>query len=150
MMRISLLFISIIIFSIGCGSSDKREIGNILSKRQKAFETKDVEIYLSCISPNYEEKKKGEVIGIDEIKKKFLSNVSLFDSIEINSNDTSIYVQVDKALVAQKTDVRVKIDQDESLFRLDERLGFEKVDGKWLIVKESDTDFLEGFVFGGN
>jgi len=53
-------------------------------------------------------------------------------------------------LEEQKTDVRVKIDQDESLFRLDERLGFEKVDGKWLIVKESDTDFLEGFVFGGN
>ena len=150
MIRVSLFFIFIVVLSIGCGSSDKSEIGDILSKREKAFETKDVEIYLSCISPNYEAERNGKVIGIDEIKKKFLSNVSLFDSIEIESDDTSIYVQVDKALVAQKTDVRVKIDKDESLFRLDERLGFEKVDGRWLIVEESDTDFLEGFVFGGN
>ncbi|MFQ5787782.1 MAG: nuclear transport factor 2 family protein, partial [Thermodesulfobacteriota bacterium] len=120
-----------------------------LSKRQSALETKEVEIYLSCISPNYREEKNGKLIGIDEIKNNFLSNVSLFDSIKISRDDTSIYLEGNRAVVVQKIDVRVKIDKDESIFRLDERLGFERVDGKWQIVKESDADFLEGFVFGG-
>jgi len=149
-MRNSLLFISIIIFSMGCKGSDKREIEDILSKRENALETKDVDVYLSSISPNYKEGKNGKVFGVDEIKKQFLLNVSLFDSIDINSEDRSIYVQGDKAFVVQKTTVKVKIEDDESLFRLDERLGFEKVDGKWQIVKESDADFLEGYVFGGS
>ena len=149
MSGIFFLLLSFMILHSSCGNSDSKKIEAILSTRQNAFETKNLDLYLSVVSPNYQEKRTDGLIGIDDIKKNFMSNVSLFDTIEISSNDSSIYLQGDKALVVQKTVVAVKIDTDEAVFQLDERLGFEKIGGMWKITKESNADFLEGFVFGG-
>jgi hypothetical protein len=149
MIRISILFICSIILLNSCGNSDREEIELILSHRQKALETKNIEHYLACISPSYRVEKNGEVIDLDKLKKRFETNVSLFDDIQINSKDQSIYIEGNKANVAQRMDVKLRIDQDKGAFRLNENLGFGKIDGKWRIVKESDADFLDGFVFGG-
>jgi len=143
-----LTFIALFLIA-SCGSSDKREIEELLSARKKAFETKNVELYLSCISPNYKQQKDGRSIGIEEIKKNFLSNVSIFDQVTMSYSDMSIYQKGEKADVVQKTTVEVRIENDKSRFQVNERLGLEKMEGKWKIVKESDADFLTGFVFGG-
>ncbi|HEX9830861.1 MAG TPA: hypothetical protein VGA94_04150, partial [Thermodesulfobacteriota bacterium] len=121
----------------------------LLSRRHKAFESKDVDLYLSCISPDYKEEKGDQVIGIEDLKKNFLSNVSIFDQIEISYSDRSVYQQGEKADVVQKTAVEVTIENDQSRFQINEKLGLGKIKGKWAIVKESDADFLRGFVFGG-
>jgi len=149
MIRISILFICLIVGLNSCGNSDRKEIESLLSQRQKALETKNIELYLAGISPSYHVEKDGEVINIDRLKKQFETNVSLFDDIQINSKDQSIYIEGNKANVAQRTDVKLRIDKDKGAFRLNENLGFEKIDGKWRMVKESDADFLDGFVFGG-
>jgi len=134
---------------VSCGNSDKKEIEELLSRRQKAFETKDFDLYLTCISQDYKEEKEGNVIGIEEIKKNFLSNVSIFDQIKISYSDRTIYQNGEKAELVQKTAVEVKIENDNSRFQINEKIGLEKINGKWEIVKESDGDFLKGFVFGG-
>ena len=149
MIRISLLFICLLVLVNSCGNSDRREIESVLSQRQRALETKNLELYLECISPGYRVDKKGEVIDIDKLKKQFETNVSLFDDIQISSKDQSIYIEGDRANVAQRTDVKLRIEKDKGAFRLSENLVFEKIDGKWRIIKESDADFLDGFVFGG-
>jgi hypothetical protein len=139
----------LIILLDSCGNSDRKGIESILSQRQSALETKNLELYLECISPGYRAEKNGEVIDIDALKKQFETNVSLFDDIQISSKDQSIYIEGNTANVAQRTDVKLRIDKDKGAFRLSENLVFEKIDGKWRIIKESDADFLDGFVFGG-
>lgn len=148
--KLSLLFSVFILLSVStsCGNSDREKIEGTLSKRKKAFETKNLELYLSCISPNYREEKNGRVIGIEEVKRNFLSNTSIFDRIKISYSNTTIYLNGEKADVAQRTAVEVKLEKEEGHFMLKENIGFEKIDGKWLIVKEPDADFLKGFVFG--
>lgn len=149
MSKINILLISFSILFVSCGNSDRRQIEDLLSNRQKAFETKNVELYLTCVSPEYSDSNSGKQIGIEDIKKRFLSNVSIFDSIKIRSKDVSVYINNDKAIVVQKAEVKLKIENDESLYKVNEKLSFGRVNGKWKIVKESDADFLEGFVFGG-
>ena len=149
MIRISLLLICLIVLVDSCGNSDRKEIESVLSQRQRALETKNLELYLECISPGYRVDKNGEVIDIDKLKKQFETNVSLFDDIQISSKDQSIYIEGDRANVAQRTDVKLRIEKDKGAFRLSENLVFEKINGKWRIIKESDADFLDGFVFGG-
>jgi hypothetical protein len=115
---------------------------------------------MSCISPNYRQEKDGKVIGIEEIKKNFLSNVTLFDQIKVSHYDRNIYntdkrvsasltVITSRVNVSQKTKVDVRLEEDNSRFQLSENIMFEKINGEWKIVKESDADFLRGFVFGG-
>ncbi len=140
----------ILLFLIAsCESSDRGKIEDVLSKRKNAFETKNLELYLSCISPSYKEERKGRVIGIEDVKRNFLSNVSLFDQIKTSYSNRTIYYKDAKADVTQKTAVEVKVEKEESHFIMKENIGFEKINGKWKIVKESDADFLKGFVFGG-
>ena len=148
--RVLLAFTLIFLLINSCGNSDKKEIEELLSRRQRAFETKNLELYLSCVAPDYNQKKGDEVIDIEHIKKNFLSNVSIFDQIRITQSDRTIYPNGDKAEVVQKIAVEVQIEKNQSRFQVKEKIGFEKIKGKWLIVKESDADFLEGFVFGGN
>ncbi len=149
--KLLFLFLSFFIpfLIISCGDSDKKEIEGVLSQRENAFETKNVNLYMSCISPTYRQEKDGKVIGIEEIKKNFLSNVTIFDQIKLSYFDRNIYNSGEKANVTQKTRVDVTIEDDKSKFQLNENLAFEKVNGKWKIVKESEADFLRGFVFGG-
>ena len=150
MIRVSVLYICLAILLGSCGNSDRKEIESIMSQRRRALETKNVELYLECISPSYRLERNGEVIDIDKVKKQFETNVSLFDDIQISNKDQNIYIDGNTANVAQRTDVRLRIDKDKGAFRVTENLLFEKIEGKWRIVKESDADFLDGFVFGGN
>ncbi|KRT66450.1 MAG: hypothetical protein XU11_C0008G0015 [Candidatus Dadabacteria bacterium CSP1-2] len=148
--RLILLLLVFIPFLINhCVDSDRNKIEDLLSKRQKAFETKNVNLYMSCISPNYRQEKDGKVIGIEEIKKNFLSNVTLFDQIKVSHYDRNIYNTDKRVNVSQKTKVDVRLEEDNSRFQLSENIMFEKINGEWKIVKESDADFLRGFVFGG-
>ena len=148
--RLILLLLVFIPFLINhCVDSDRNKIEDLLSKRQKAFETKNVNLYMSCISPNYRQEKDGKVIGIEGIKKNFLSNVTLFDQIKVSHYDRNIYNTDKRVNVSQKIKVDVRLEEDNSRFQLSENIMFEKINGEWKIVKESDADFLRGFVFGG-
>jgi hypothetical protein len=142
------IFILLSVFTY-CGNSDREKIEGVLLKRTKAFETKKLDLYLSCISLNYREKKNGQATGIEELKRNFVSNTSIFDQIKISHSNRTIYLNGEKADVTQRTAIEVKLEKEEGRFVFKENIGFEKINGKWLIVKESDADFLKGFVFGG-
>jgi ketosteroid isomerase-like protein len=150
-MRIPVCFSLILIcLVVSCGSSEDKAIEETLSVRNKAYETKDVDLYMTLIAPDYKQEKKGKTIGVEEVKKNFLTNVSLFDTIDLTNSDRAIYRDGDKAEVAQITLVNAVVNNTKSRFKINDRIVLEKRNGKWLIVKESDADFLEGFVFGGN
>jgi len=45
--------------------------------------------------------------------------------------------------------VRASIEDSKSKFRVIDKIQLEMIDGKWMIVKESDADLFSGFAFGG-
>jgi hypothetical protein len=147
-----LSYISIIplVILLACGNSQNKEIDELLLKREKALEAKDVESYLTLISPDYSEERDGHTLTLEDIKKSFLTNVSLFDGLQISHTDRSIYMKDNKADVFQITEVRASINDSKSVFKMSEKIAIEKIGDKWLIVKESDADFFDGYVFGGS
>ena len=150
MRLLSYIPIICLIILASCVSGENKEIDELLSLREKALEAKDVELYMTLITPKYSEQKDGKIIGLDDIKKNFLTNVSLFDTLEISHSDRSIYKNGNEAEVFQIILVKASINDSKSLFKLSEKIGFKKIGDKWLIVKESDADYYTGYAFGGN
>ena len=146
----SFFFLLLPIFVLSCGSPQNEEIESQLSIREEAIETKNVDLYMTLISPDYNVEINNKVIGAEAIKKKFLSNVALFDELEITNANRSIYEKDDVTEVVQLIVVDALVDDTKNRFKVNEKIQFSKIDGKWLIVKESDADFLERFVFGGS
>ena len=149
MRLLSYIAIIPLLILLACGNPQNKEIEELLQKRQKALEAKDVESYLTLVSPDYSEERDGSTLKLEDIKKSFLTNVSLFDDIQISYTDRSIYLKDNKADVFQITEVRASINDSKSMFKLSEKIGIEKIGDKWLIVKESDADYFDGYVFGG-
>jgi len=150
MRSLSYLFLLFTLFAASCGSPQNEEIEALLSIREDAIETKNVELYMTLISPDYNVEEDNKVIGAEAIKKKFLSNVTLFDELEITNANRSIYERDGFTEVVQLTVVDALVDDTKNRFKVNEKIQFAQIDGKWLIVKESDADFLERFVFGGS
>lgn len=147
-LRLSLLLL-LIGFVFSCGNAADSDIEQLLDTRTKAFETKDLGLYTTLISPGYRQEKKGKVIGIEEVKKNFRVNVDIFDTLKVRNSDRTINVNGNSAEVVQKTFVDAAMDDSKSKFMIVERLVLAKNQGKWEIVQEADTDFFTGFVFGG-
>ncbi|GJM16565.1 MAG: hypothetical protein DHS20C13_18920 [Thermodesulfobacteriota bacterium] len=144
------LFLLLALFIVSCQSSQNEEIEALLSKREEAIETKNIDLYMTLISPEYSVEEDNKVMGREEIKKKFLSNVTLFDDLELTSANRSIYERDGITEVVQLTVVDALVDDTKNRFKVNEKIQISQIDGKWLIVKESDADFLERFVFGGS
>lgn len=144
---LSILFITAAAAS--CGGGGDREIDRVLDTRTKAFETKDAALYMTLVSPDYSQEKKGKTVGPEEVEKNFRINVDLFDKLSVRNADRTITSDGRKAHVVQKTYVDASIDGSKSKFRIVERISLAKINGKWLIVEESDADFFTGYVFGG-
>ena len=149
MRPLSTIVIIPLLILLACGNSENRQIEVLLNEREKAFHTKDVDLYQTLISPDYIEERDGSVLRLEEIKKNFLTNVSLFDTVDVSHSKRSIYLKGNKAEVFQITTVQASINESKSEFKLSEKIGVEKIGGKWLIVKESDADYFDGYVYGG-
>ncbi len=132
-----------------CTNDDNKEINKVLSDRQKAFESKDEKLYLSTISPDYNQKVEDKVVDFELLKKRFESNTKVFDSISITRKDINIYKKSDSlAEVYQKSQYDLKIETQATAYRTVEKLVLEKKNGSWKITIEADLDLFTGFVFG--
>ncbi len=152
-MRLLSLFLItslILITSCGCGGSGNEEIEDFLSVRERAFETKNVDLYMTLIAPDYSVDKNNKVTGLEEVKENFLANVMLFDDLNITHANRSVYERGGNIEVVQLVVVDASVNETKSRFKVNERLQLSNINGKWFIVEESDADFLERFVFGGS
>ena len=144
-----LFFLCIIISLSSCPNQGNADIEKLLSDRQTALETNDVDLYMSLISPDYSQEKDDKTIKFEEVKKSFLSIAGLFDTLDIEQQDLSIYKQGETVKVVQVNLVEASIEESKSRFKIIDKIELVEVDGKWLIVKESDADYFRGFAFGG-
>ncbi|NIX15936.1 MAG: hypothetical protein GWN11_08650, partial [Candidatus Dadabacteria bacterium] len=103
---------------LSCGNADNNDIKKVLSDRQTAFETKDLQLYLTCISPDYSQKVGDSVVGIEELSKNFQTNTTVFDTLKITRKDISIYMKGQGiAEVYQKSLFNLKIESQSSKFK---------------------------------
>ncbi len=133
--KLPLLALLILVLLASCGKSDKKEIEEVFQNRKKAFETKNLELYLSCISPNYRDKKKGEIVDIEKLKEDFIESVSTFDQIRLFYSDRTIYPKEDRAEVIQKIVLEVSLNGEQVRLPSKERITLEKIGDRWKIVK---------------
>jgi hypothetical protein len=147
---LSFLFLILAFYAVSCGSPNNEEIDAFLSQREQAIEQKDVDTYMTLVAPEYEVEEGNKTFSREDVKKKFLSNVTLFDNLELTNANRSIYERDGVIEVVQFTVVDASVDETKNRFKVNEKIHLSKIDGKWYIVKESDADFLERFVFGGS
>ena len=140
------LFLLLII--TGCGNENKKEINNILDTRQKAFNTKDADLYKSLISDNYSDTEDGKTINKEDIIKKFKMNTSPFDSIDMQHSERVVEIKGKSATAVQKTTAKLRINDETANYELREIIGFTHEKNAWRISKESKFDLFRGFVFG--
>lgn len=145
-----LLIVFLVVIAASCGNPDNKEIEKILSKREEALEAMNVDLYMTLIAPDYNQEKNNKVLGLEDVRKKFLSNVTLFDKLDITYANRSIYERDGNTEVVQLTVIDASVNDTKNRFKVNERIQLAEIDGKWFIVKESDADYLERFVFGGS
>lgn len=135
---------------LACGNEKNTEINDILDQREKAFETRDTELYSKLISTKYSDTVEGKEIGKEEIINKFKINTTPFDRIDITHSDRDIEISGNTAKTVQKTVASLQIEDESSTYEIREIINLSIEDGTWKISKESRIDLFRGFVFGGN
>lgn len=144
-----ILIIPILLF-IACSNENKTAVNEVLDNREKAFETKDQELYSGLISESYNNTVQGKLIDKNEIVKKFKINTTPFDVIEIVHSDRVIEIENDSATAVQRTKAKLEIEDESSVYEIREIIRLTRENNIWKISGESKIDLFRGFVFGAN
>lgn len=138
-----------IFFLISCFNSDKKEINEVLDRREKAFELKDEKLYSELITEDYKSGVDDKIINKEGLINQFRINVLPFDNIEFIKTERQIFVNNNTAKVIVDTSVDLSIENQTVNHNTKELLGLIKINEKeWKLSKESDLDLFRGFVFG--
>lgn len=122
----------------GCGDTKKpvdseteEKICHTLSQRQTAIMEKDIELYKSCISLTYKDKKD----DFETIIKKMKLNFDFFKKIEFSTSNRTIYLKGDTVKVVQDYKLVAFVNGARKLFQGSEKIFFQEEDGLWRIIK---------------
>lgn len=138
-----------ILLLISCYNSEKKEINNVLNKRQNAFEQKDETIYSDLILDSYRIESEGEISDKESVINQFKINISPFDKVSFVKSKREIFIKNFSAKVIIDCSIDLAIEDQTVNYNKKELLSLIKVENKgWKISKESDLDLFRGFVFG--
>ncbi len=132
-----LLLSSISLLYFSCSKSDDKGIETSLLNRKKAYETKDAELYKNIVYSNDK-----------NVTESFNNVISVFDEINMEEYDRTININNGNAEVIQTTVFKLRINENRSKFTRRERIILEKIDNNWKLIKDSEVDFFDGFVYG--
>ena len=131
-MRRNRLFILVLFFSLwACHASDEEQIRQTLNQRGEAFKKKDLSLYLSCISKDYQDKD-GD---FSELRKRMAAYFGAFDRIEYDYWDRSIEIEGETAAVTQQFHLEVKKGEKKNSYSGKEALLLRKEGNHWKILK---------------
>jgi len=107
------------------------DIRNVLSLRKQAMETKDIDLYMSCISEDYQD----DTVTYDLIQEKMEKNFSIFEKIDFSQSNQTIYQDDVSALVVQNFELSFTIGGEQDHATGKERIFLKRKEGEWKIVK---------------
>jgi len=118
-------------FFLACQISEEEKINQILNRREEAFQKKDLSLYLSCISKDYQDKDE----DYHRLQNRIGGYFKAFEQIQYSSWDRSIQIDGEKATVIQQFYLEVEKGEKKNRYSGKEALFFRKEGRKWMIIK---------------
>ncbi len=131
MKKRSLFFLLPVLFLLACQISEEEKINQILNRRQEALQSRDISLYLSCISMGYEDK--GE--DFPRLQKRIEGYFKTFDRISYSTWDRSIQIDGETSTVIQQFYLEAEKGEKKNHYSGKEVLFFKKDGKEWRIIK---------------
>jgi hypothetical protein len=131
MIKHFLSLLPLVLFLLACQVSEEEKIYQILNQRQEALQKRDLSLYLSCISKNYQDKEE----DFNRLAKRIDGYFKTFDQISYSSWDRSIQIDGEKAVVFQQFHLEVRKGEKKNRYSAKEALFFKKEGKEWRIIK---------------
>ncbi len=116
---------------LACQDSEEEKIYQILNRRQAALQARDLSLYLSCISRNYQD---GEE-DFDRLQKRMEGYFKTFDRISYSSWDRSVQIDGETATAIQQFQLEVERGEKKNRYSGKEALFLKKEGKGWKIIK---------------
>jgi len=114
-----------------CQASEEEQIRQTLNQRGEAFKKKDLSLYLSCISKDYQDRD-GDV---SQLQKRMEGYFKTFDRIEYDYWDRSLQMEGEVATVIQQFHLEVEKGEKKNRYSGKEAFLMRKEGKHWKIVK---------------
>jgi ketosteroid isomerase-like protein len=126
-----LSFLLLILFLLACQVSEEEKIYQMMNRRQEALQKRDLSLYLSCISKDYQDK--GE--DVNRLEKRIDGYFKTFDRISYSSWDRSVQIDGETATVIQQFHLEVEKGEKKNRYSGKEALFLNKEGREWRIIK---------------
>ena len=124
-------FVLFLFFLCACHGSEEERIRQTLNERGEAFKTKDLSLYLSCVSEDYQDKEG----GFPQLRKRMEAYFNAFDRIEYESWDRSVVVEGETATVTQQFHLEVEKGGKKNRYSGKEAFLLRKEGKRWRIFR---------------
>ncbi len=131
MRRNRFLLLLFLIFLWACQPSGEEQIRQTLNQRGEALKKKDLSLYLSCISNDYQDREGDR----DQLQKRMEVYFKNFDRIDFDYWDRSIQIEGETATVIQQFHLEIEKEGKTNRFSAKEAFLLRKEGGRWKIFK---------------
>jgi len=131
MRKIPFLVLVFFVLLLACQPSGEEQVRQTLDQRGEAFKKKDLSLYLSCISEDYQDRTGNR----DQLQKRMEAYFKDFDRIEFDAWDRSIQIEGETATVTQQFHLEVAKGEKSNRYSGKEAFLLRKEGKRWKIVK---------------
>ena len=129
MKRFFFFFLMVLVLH-ACTSSDQEKIERLLVQRAEAFQNKNLALYLSCISKDYQDKEE----NFEKLKNRVSGHFETFDRVDYSAWDQSIQVESKNATAIQQFRIEVEKKGNKNQYVGREVIHLHKEGGEWKII----------------
>jgi len=137
-MKVGYVVLLCFIISVLCMSCGKQsaegEINSLMDRRENAFNSKELQSYLTVFSGKYKDNKG----GIDALRKRVKKNFETIKTIRFVHVNRDIFVEEENAKIVQSFTLTCTMDingkEEEYSIKGKEKFELKKIDSNWLIV----------------
>jgi ketosteroid isomerase-like protein len=123
-------FLLLVLLLQACTSAEKGKIERLLAQRAEAFQEKNLALYLSCISKDYQDKEE----NFEKLKNRVSGYFETFDRIDYGAWDQSIEIESNNATAIQQFRIEVEKKGNKNQYAGKEVIHLRKEGGEWKII----------------
>ncbi len=123
-------FLLLVLLLQACSSAENGKIEDLLAQRAEAFQKKNLALYLSCISKDYQDKEE----NFEKLKNRVSGYFETFDRMDYSAWDQSIEVEGRNATVTQQYRIEVEKEGKKNQHVGAEIVHLQKEGGEWKII----------------
>jgi len=121
----------LLLFLCACQASEEEQIRQTLNQRGEALKKKDLSLYLSCISKDYQDRD-GD---FSQLRKRMEVYFNTFDRIEYDYWNRSVQMEGEMATVIQQFHLEVEKGGKKNRYSDKEALLMRKEGKQWKIIR---------------